>query len=434
MRQNLPSEYNGSSKPAVQFFEEGHDEKVKLTVGRRRLWPRVIVGGATLAVVSLLGVMVAAPQAASQGQMSDQVFKNVQVLKGIPVDDFMATMGIMSAAVGYDCSECHTGAGTDKVDWAADTRPKVIARRMVTMVAKINADNFSGRQLVTCWSCHHGRDHPSTTPAMESVYGPGSTEMDDALVQMPGQPAAGEIIDKYIQALGGAQKLAGLKSYVATGNSVGFGGFGGGGKVHIYAKYPDQRTTLIQFDAATGRGDEARTYNGQAGWMMTPLAVLTDYQLSGAELDGAKLDAQMGFPGQLKQVLTNLRVSLPTTISDLPGPSSQTSKDSGEGLGKDRAVYVVQGTGPRGMLATMYFDQTSGLLLRVVRYGKTPIGRVPTQVDYSDYRDVGGVKMPFHLTFAWLDGRDAIQLTDIKTNVPIDDSNFARHAQTQTGR
>jgi photosynthetic reaction center cytochrome c subunit len=377
----------------------------------------------------VLGVVAVAGFSGSQekAQTADQVFKNVQVLKGIPVDDFMDTMGLMSASVGYDCSECHIGAGTDKVNWAADNGPKIIARKMVTMVAAINKDNFQGRQVVTCWSCHHGRDRPSTTPAMEVVYGPGLQEMDDTLTQMPGQPSADVIINKYLEALGGEQKLAALKSYVGTGTSVGFGGFGGGGQVHIFAKFPDQRTTLIQFAAETGRGDEVRSYNGKAGWMMTPLAVLTDYQLTGVELDGATLDAELGFPGQIKKVLTNLRVSLPTTVSDLSGPSSQTAGDKSVGLGQDVPVYVVQGTGPRGMLATMYFDQKTGLLVRLVRYGKTQIGRVPTQIDYSDYRDAGGIKLPFHMTFAWLDGRDAIQLNEIQTNVSIDDAKFGRH-------
>jgi len=155
--------------------------------------------------------------------------------------------------------------------------------------------------------------------------------------------------------------------------------------------------------------------------------VLTEYPLTGGELDGARLDAQLSFPAQMKQVLTNLQVSLPTSISDLPGPESQTSKEGGAvGLGHDRLVNVVQGSGQRGVFATMYFDQESGLLLRVVRYAPSPIGRVPTQVDYSDYRDVNGVKMPFHLTFAWLDGRDAIQLSEIQTNVPIDESKFGK--------
>ena len=398
-----------------------------------KLWSRLILGVALLVFVWLAGVALTTPQAAAQqkAQTSDEVFKNIQVLKGIPVDDFMGTMGIMSAAVGYDCSECHTNAGTELVNWAADNPKKVIARKMVLMVAAINRDNFSGRQVVTCWSCHHGRDRPATTPAMEVVYGPGSSEMDDVLLQMPGLPSADQILDKYIQAIGGAQRLAGLKSYVAKGTSVGFGGFGGGGQVQIFAKFPDQHTTFIQFDAATGRGDNVRAYNGHVGWIKTPLAMLTDYECTGGELDGARLDAQLAFPGQIKQVLTNLRVSLPTTISDLPGPSSQTSKESGAASGQDRVVNVVQGAGPRGMLATLYFDKESGLLVRLVRYGKSPIGRVPTQIDYSDYRDVGGIKMPFHLTFAWLDGRDAIQLSEVQANAPIDEAKFERPAASK---
>jgi hypothetical protein len=298
---------------------------------------------------------------------------------------------------------------------------------MVSMVAAINKDNFSGRQMVTCWSCHRGRDRPATTPTMETVYGTPSLDPDDVLTQAEGQPSADQIIDKYLQAVGGAQRLAGLKSYVAKGTSLGFGGFGGGGQVQIFAKFPDQRTTIIQFEAATGRPDSIRAYNGSLGWIKTPLAVLTDYQLIGGELDGARLDAELAFPGQIKQVLSNLRVSLPASISDLPGPSSQTTNETST-VGKDRMVSVVQGSGPRGMLATLYFDQGSGLLVRLVRYARTPIGRVPTQIDYADYRDVGGIKIPFRMTFAWLDGRDAIQLNEVQTNVPIDESKFGRPA------
>ena len=103
-------------------------------------------------------------------------------------------------------------------------------------------------------------------------------------------------------------------------------------------------------------------------------------------------------------------------------------------IGQDRLVNVVQGTGPRGMLATLYFDQESGLLLRMVRYGKSPIGRVPTQVDYGDYRDAGGMKMPFRMIFAWMDGRDAIQLSEVQTNVQIDASKFIPPPKASGGR
>jgi hypothetical protein len=288
----------------------------------------------------------------------------------------------------------------------------------------INHDNFPGRQMVTCWSCHRGRDRPLTTPSLAFVYGPVSDDMDDVLVPVPGQPSADQIIDKYLQAIGGAQRLARLRSYVATGTSVGFGGFGGGGQVEIFAKFPDQRATIIEFPNDPDRGRSLRIYNGQEGWIETPLTVLGEYQLTGGELDGARLDAQLSFPGQIKQVLSDFRVSLPTTISDLPGPSSQTSQESSRGSG-DRLVNVVQGSAPRGILATLYFDRESGLLVRLVRSAKTPIGRVPTQVDFDDYRDVGGIKMPFRVMFAWLDGRDAIQLNQIETNVSIDPARFS---------
>ena len=82
--------------------------------------------------------------------------------------------------------------------------------------------------------------------------------------------------------------------------------------------------------------------------------------------------------------------------------------------------------GANGLLATMYFDKKTGLLTRLVRYSKSPIGRIPTQVDYADYRDVNGIKFPFQYTFAWLDGKDSFKLTDVKTNVPVDASKFSK--------
>jgi len=397
-----------------------------------KLWlKRLIPGIGGLSVIWLLGSLASGQTAApAKPQLAEEAFKNIQVLKGIPVDDFMGTMGIMSAALGFDCSECHTGAGTDRVDWAADTQRKVIARRMVTMVTTINKDNFTGRQMVTCWSCHRGRDKPAVTPTMDIVYGTPSLEADDVFPQAPGQPTADQILDKYIQAVGGAQRVAGLTSYVAKGTSVGFGGFGGGGQVQIFAKAPDQRTTLIEFKDAPDRGDSIRTFNGRAGWIKTPLAVLKEYQISGGDLDGFRLDAHLAFPGQIKQILKNWRVSLPTTIEDLPGPSSQTSQQPELALAS-HDVQVVQGDRPNGVVATLYFDNKSGLLLRELRYSRSPIGRVPTQIDYADYRDVKGIKIPHRLTFAWLDGRDSIELKDVQVNVPIPDSRFGTPEQAK---
>src|SRR5258708_20478972 len=93
---------------------------------------------------------------------------------------------------------------------------------------------------------------------MEVLYGMPALEPDDVLVQAPGLPSAESILDKYIQASGGAQRLAGLTSFVGKGTSVGFGGFGGGGEGEIAAKAPDKRATIILFKEETGRGDQNR--------------------------------------------------------------------------------------------------------------------------------------------------------------------------------
>jgi len=387
-----------------------------------KLWSRrSILAAAGLSVVSMFWALFtgrAAAQAGqaaapTKGQTAGEVFKNVttSTLKGITVDDFMGSMGVMSAALGFDCADCHTGAGTDKVVWEADTARKRTARKMVEMVAVINRTNFSGAQMVTCYTCHHGKDRPPTTIALDTLYGPPSEEKDDIIPAAPDQPSADPILDKYIQALGGAQRLATLTSFVATGPSVGYEGLGGGGEVQIFAKAPDQRTAFIQFKDHPDRGDSIRTFNGRTGWIKTPRALLKEYEMTGSELDGARLDAQLSFPGQIKKVLTNLHAGFPDNVG-----------------GHD--VQVVQGNGPRGLLATLYFDRTSGLLVRLVRYSRSPIGRVPTQVDYSDYRDVGGIKFPFQYTFSWLDGKDAFKLADVKTNVPIDAAKFERPSAT----
>ena len=391
---------------------------------------RGVLAALGITVVVFIGIGLAGAQTASQEKplLAEKAFKNIQVFKGLPVDDFMETMGIMAASLDFDCSDCHVGAGTDQVDWAADTSRKQMARLMVTMVANINKNNFGGRQLVTCWTCHRNRDKPLVTPVMDTIYGTVTIEPDDVIVATEGLPSPESILDKYIQAAGGAQRLASLKSFVGKGTSVSFGGFGGGGDVELVTEAPDKRATIILFKEATDRGDQIRTYDGHAGWVRTPLNVLGEFQLSGGDLDGARLDAQLSFPGQIKQVLTNLKTGPPASITDLPAPASQASLQKDVTLGQTHDVDVVQGTGPRGLLVTLYFDRKTGLLLRELRYGNSPIGRVPTQVDFADYRDVTEIKLPFRITYAWLDGRDSIVLNDIKTNVQVSEAKFDRPA------
>jgi len=361
-----------------------------------------------LAGAGLTGILSAQAPAAAKNKNAGETFKNVTTpaLKALTVDDFMGAMGVISADLGLDCADCHPGAGTDKANFVIDTPQKITARKMINMVAAINNTNFNGVQNVTCWTCHHGKETPSNTITLDKLYGSPNDEHDDFVAQQPGEPKGAEVLDKYIAALGGAQKLATLKSFIASGTSVGYEGLGGGGSFQIFAKAPDQRTTVIVFKDHPERGDTHRVYDGKIGWNKTPRNAVPEYQLSGSELDGVRVDALLSFPGTIKTALTGLR----TATADIG----------------DRDVEVVQGSGPNGLLVSLYFDKKTNLLVRMIRYSKSPVGRIPTQVDYSDYRDVGGIKFPFQYTFSWLDGKDAFKISDVKVNVPIDPSVFAK--------
>ena len=359
---------------------------------------------------TMIFCVLAAPLAQGQSapaprpQMSEEVFKNVQVLKGIPVNEFLGIMGFFSASLGTSCVDCHdSDSGWE--NYVADTNPnKRTARAMIGMMTLINKNFFAGRQVVTCYSCHRGGPHPKVTPNLAALYSPPSeSEPDDIVQQAPGAPSVDQILDKYIQAIGGAQKLAGLTSFVAKGTSIGYGLDQEKRPLEIYAKAPAQRTTIVH---ASG-GDTVTVVDGRAGWIAAPNIPLPVLPLTGGDLEGAKLDAQLAFPARIKQALGQWRVGVPAEIDD-------------------RDVLVVQGTGADGAIATLYFDAESGLLVRLMRYANSPVGRMPTQVDYSDYREVAGVKIPFRSTVTWLDGRENIELTEVQANAPIDAAKFAR--------
>jgi hypothetical protein len=380
-----------------------------------KLWSRpalAVVGavGLWLSGSMLIDRAAAQDQAepSATGKKAREAFKNVttSTLKELSVDDFVASMGLISANLGLDCADCHPNAGTDKADFVIDTPRKVTARRMVEMVEGINRTNFAGVQRVTCWTCHHGRITPATTISLDAWYDAPNIELDDAVRQENGQPTADQVLDKYIQAVGGAPRLAGLTSVVATGNALGYGDLGGNAEFTMLAKAPNQRAILITYKD-TQRPASSWSFDGRTGWIKTPRGLLGEYELIGSELDGARFEAQLSFPGQVKQALTNWRGAATRSIGD-------------------RDFVVVQGSGPRGFLATLYFDPQTGLLSRVVRYGPSPIGRMPTQVDYADYRDVGGIKFPFEFKFMWLDGRYTAKVSKIETNVAIDAAKFGK--------
>jgi photosynthetic reaction center cytochrome c subunit len=337
-----------------------------------------------------------------------EFFKNVKILANLPVNEFMTTMGFFSASLGYSCENCH-GADTGWENYAADNQAnKQTARRMILMMTAINKTYFGGKQVLTCYTCHRGGDQPMITPNLAALYSAPPEEPKDIVPQAKGAPSADQIFDKYLQALGDPQRLANLTSIAAKGTMLGYGVGAEKQSLEIYAKAPSQRTTIIH----SPEGDNITTLDGRSGWIAgpqiagpeIPVPVLT---LTGGDLDGLKLEVNLTFPTSINQAFSQWRVGLQTEIDD-------------------HQAQVVQGSTSGGAFATLYFDADSGLLIRVMRYTDSFVGRFPTQIDYSDYREVSGIKMPFRWTVVWLDGQQTFELTEVKSNVPIEATRFAK--------
>jgi hypothetical protein len=68
----------------------------------------------------------------------------------------------------------------------------------------------------------------------------------------------------------------------------------------------------------------------------------------------------------------------------------------------------------------------------MVRWSDTAVGPVPVQYDYSDYRDVGGVKRPFSTVKTWTNNKVRYTLKDVRANAAVDAARFAKPAPVPT--
>jgi len=364
-------------------------------------------------IVCLLGVALAAGQGApaQNQQMAENVYLNVQVLKGIPVDRFNDTMGMFSAALLLDCVGCHSPLITSDPKAFAVATPRIQrARQMVVMMNTINKMYFGGQQRVTCFTCHSGDPQPERAPSLRLQYGelvedPSSLKFFPSIAA----PPADTILARYIQALGGAARLTSITSFVATGTYSGFDTSDQAVPLEIFSRAPDQRAMVAHGVGA----DLLWTYNGRSGWRYQPDTPIPLVELTGWNLTGARIDAMMFFPAGIQKAFAQWQVS----FADIDG----------------RQVEVVRGINPEQSPVNLHFDE-SGLLVRLVRWTETAAGPVPMQIDYSDYREVAGVKMPFHWIATWTNGQSTIQLNDVRPNVPIDAARFARPDLAQTRR
>jgi photosynthetic reaction center cytochrome c subunit len=368
-----------------------------------------------MAVVAVGGIATGGAKAQSSGspaavntagpKKAEEQYKNIQALKGIPADQLIPAMQFIATSLGVGCEFCHVEGAFDK----DDKKPKQTARKMMEMMFAINKDNFEGHREVTCYSCHRGSTDPVGTPLVMMEEPKGVGEAKKAEEKSEGAEASGppadQLFDKYLQDVGGAAAIEKISSRVMKG-TITFGDRNV--PIDIFSKDPDKRVSFTH----TPEGDSVTAFDGHEGWLGIPGHAVRE--MHGSDIDAAAMDADLHFAAHLKTMFSEVKVRGTEKVGD------------GD-------AYLVIGQRDGKTPLQLYFDVQSGLLVRLVRYGETPLGRMPTQIDYADYREAGGVKIPFRWTLARPGGRFTIQVSEVKENVPVDDAKFARPAAPPEG-
>ncbi|MGB2638528.1 MAG: c-type cytochrome [Candidatus Acidiferrum sp.] len=359
--------------------------------------PFVLCGLVLAAGLAIVGAKAQSPAAPAAPKLAGDVFKNLKVLQDFPADEIFPSMQFITASLGVECEFCHVREGQKMEFEKDDKKTKLTARKMMKMMFAINKDNFEDHRVVTCYSCHRGAADPVGIPIISDE--PATAEAEHP--GMPGEtkpvlPPADQLLDKYLAAVGGESALMKVTSRVEKGNIT---AMGHQLPIEVYAKAPDKRLSIMHFP----NSDSITAFDGTTGWLSNNGHF---HMMSASDNAAERIDADLHFAADVKSLFKKFTVA--------PGEKID---------GHD--TYLVIGRNEGEPPLRLYFDQQSGLLLRLVRYENTALGLNPTQFDYADYRDEGGVKIPFRWTLARPGNRFTIQVDQVQQNVPVDDAKFA---------
>lgn len=373
-----------------------------------------------LAFLVLVGSVVSSAVAAQQAppsppsQTAEKRFKNIQVLTGIPVGELYSTMHFMRASLGVRCAFCHVVEGEQYE--RDDKRQKQTARRMIQMVLEINKNNFDDRTQVTCNTCHRGSSRPvSLVPIGQGVY-PDTT---GKFISPPAEtlPSPAQVLDGYIQALGGEAKLLAVRSRSMRGEVLGIlvesPGTPKANAINRGASRPlevdiESGKFFVQFQSPAG--DIRQVSDGTSAWAITP---------------------------QGRRAMTPAEVARIQDLYDPQAPlrwrelAPSMTVEGSERIGATD-TYVLACRVAGGRLQRWFFAKDSGLLLRRTTYTQMLLGLDPVHLEFEDYRDVGGVLVPFTLNFSYIDDNhygNTRRFTEIRNNVKIDAARFSAAPQ-----
>ena len=329
----------------------------------------------------------------------EQTHKNIQVLKGLPDSQLIPVMNFMSASLGVRCNYCHVNK-EGNWDYGSDEKAeKKTAREMITMVTGINKSNFRGNPEVSCYTCHRGRTsvvHTLSVPVPTPEPRPSPAASPTASQQT--NPTAEQILDKYYQAVGGTEAIEKLKSKVATGTLT----TGQGAEIGYELNQSGSDSVLAVL--TTPQGVFQRALTGTTGWEKSDRGVrdLTDFEIN--------------YIRRYSLLYGDLKLKEQFSRTSFGGKQKIDGRD----------VYVVRATTTSGKRETLFFDVETGLLVKRTSSTTTPVGTIPEQVEFADYKDVQGLKLPFTIRFSAVDPSfsGVRKFTEIKLNVPIDPKRF----------
>lgn len=334
---------------------------------------------------------------------AQQAFKNVRILKDIPADQLRPAMQFITASLGVECDFCHVRDAFEK----DDKKPKETARRMIQMVLAIDQQDFQGKRAVTCYTCHRGSRKPVSiplvgdAPAFYSEAGIAGDGSSTPASSSDDSSAITNILERYVAALGGAEAIESISARIERG-TVSLGG-GPPLGIEIISKRPDKQIMTVHLPS----GDSSTAFDGRRGWTASPGSPVRE--MSEADTNGARIDADLQFAVHLKTLYTSFKLLNSVLTNGREGKSDMT---------------VLLATNLNQAPIELYFDKASGLLVRQLRFSDSPLGLNPTRIDYENYRDFDGVKVPLHLTIGRPDRTIDIHFDEVNQNATVSDSNF----------
>ncbi|HVF42668.1 MAG TPA: c-type cytochrome [Pyrinomonadaceae bacterium] len=373
---------------------------------------------ATLALAASLALWGRAAQTQAQQQGDrpvEQTRKNIQVLKGLPESQLFPEMNFISASLGVQCGFCHVSQGKDAQGrtnwvWESDEKEeKKTARDMMRMVLAVNGGNFGlSRGQVTCYTCHRGQEHPQNMPTLPLAASghepaPGATPAPaHGAAGAPGgaaaaQPTVQQVYEKYLAAVGGQAAAAKFQTQILKGTVA--QSQNRNSSFEVTTKSPDKYLLVVE----TPQGSMRRALTGTTGWTANPRGVRA---LATSELAEARRVADLF-----------------GLVKFTPAP---TMRVVGRRKLNDRDVLVVVDRPSETVQRRYFFDAETGLLTRLVTLTDALLNNLPEQIDFEDYRDVDGAKVPFVVRVSAIDTFNSYTrtVTEVRHGVPVEDRLF----------